>query len=75
MIALLIHLDRIQHQQLIDVLNETVRAIATVKHKIAYMYNGVDDVNTDVDTLDDALFDIDYVQRRIYYMYKDKYDE
>jgi len=39
------------------------------------MYNDVDDITSDVDALDDALFNIDYIQRRIKYMYKDKYDE
>ena len=36
------------------------------------MYN---DNYDDLDNLDEALFNIDYVQRRINYMYKDKYDE
>ena len=39
------------------------------------MYNDLDNIDNDVDTLDDALFNIDYIQRRIYYMYKDRYDE
>ena len=56
---------REEFQQLIDVLNETVRAISNVKHRIAYMY---DDNYNDLDNLDEALFNIDYVQRRIGYM-------
>ena len=39
------------------------------------MYNDLNNINNDVDTLDDALFNIDYIQRRINYMYKDNYDE
>jgi len=41
------------------------------------MYNDVDvdDITTDVDTLDDAIYNIDFIQKRIKYMYKDKYDE
>ena len=35
----------------------------------------VDDITTDVDTLDDAIYNIDFIQKRIKYMYKDKYDE
>jgi len=35
----------------------------------------VDDITTDVDTLDDALFNIDFIQRRLKFMYKDTYDE
>ena len=42
------------------------------------MYSDVEGgslITNDVNTLDDAIFNIDFIQRRIKYMYKDKYDE
>ena len=42
------------------------------------MYTDVDGgsiITTDINTLDDAIFNIDYIQRRLKYMYNDTYDE